>query len=107
MDNSLRSFRAFFSWSVSWKCLRVSVGFSRRDRSLRSVLSLLVALVDWSLMLPHLPSVPVLIRLWRLGSGERLPGLLLGEHAECERFAKHVFNLKCTVPVAGVSGWRT
>ena len=80
---------------------RVSVGFSRCDRLLKSVLSLLA---DWSLMLPRLPSVPVLIRLRRLGSGEHLPGLLLGEHAECERFAKLACNLKCTVPVAGVSG---
>ena len=37
---------------------------------------------NWLVLLMCEPSVPVLIRHSRLGSGERLPGLLTGESIE-------------------------
>ena len=53
------------------------------------------------------PSVPVLILRYRLGAGECLPGLLIGDRVEWERFDRQACNLVSSIPEAGICGWRT
>ena len=50
------------------------------------------------------PSVPVLIRRHRLGAGECLPGLLIGDCVEWDRFDRQACNLVSSIPEAGVRG---
>ena len=52
------------------------------------------------------PSVPVLIRRRHLGAGECLPGLLIGDCVEWDRFDRQACNLVSIIPEAGVCGWR-
>ena len=52
------------------------------------------------------PSVPVLIRWRRFGAGECLPGLLIGDCVEWDRFDRQACNLVSIIPEAGVCGWR-
>ena len=58
-------------------------------------------------VLDFFPSVPVLIRRHRLGVGECLPGLLIGDCVEWDRFDRQVYSLVSSIPEAGVCGWRT
>ena len=57
-------------------------------------------------VLDGFPSVPVLIRRRCLGAGECLPGLLIGDCVEWDRFDRQSSNLVSSIPEAGVCGWR-
>ena len=50
------------------------------------------------------PSVQVLIRWRRLGAGECLPGLLIGDCVEWDHFDRQACNLVPSIPEAGVCG---